>query len=336
MLHELLAYFAGSLMLFALSSKGWFTVIAITSLLTGAAVWWGCGVFGKLWYTPFTRRPIHWFWTVLASVFSILFVWLLAASAYVPQISAVSALVWRAELSFDEEWKAETFREVYDAVKEAGYEDFAKHPFEKGVVPTNDPESVRIKSKILADNAHLYFRERRPLLSRAYWSSPTLAAKKIEQRTNSFFKGEPMPLAGESSIGMLIDVGKQVPMWSGFLSQIDSQMENGGLLRWVLEGAGIDSAIGEWMKEVEEEVAKTEAKLAAGDRSTYHFAMDYAILANEIVKDALVKGDRVRWIVILCIAGLWAITVGLPLTMIGTAARREADLSLHQNRRFGA
>ena len=67
-------------MLFGLTAQGWFTVVAITSILSGFLVWWGCGAFGTLSSPPFTRRPIHWLWSGLASVTSVLFAWLLAAS----------------------------------------------------------------------------------------------------------------------------------------------------------------------------------------------------------------------------------------------------------------
>jgi hypothetical protein len=336
MLHELFAYFAGSLMLFALSSKGWFTVVGITSLLVGAGVWWGCGAFGVLWYTPFRRRSAHWLWSGLASAASVLFVWLLAASAYVPQISAVSALVWRAELTFDQRWGDENFKKVYEAVKKAGHEDFTNYPFEKGSVPTNHPESIRISAKTTAENAHRHFRMRRPLLSRAYWSSPAAAAKLIEQRTLRHFQGETGQSAGESSAGILLDIAKDVPVWSLFIAKVDREAASGGIIGLLLEGAGIAKGIGGKMGSIDEELRSIEAKQAESGQSSSLLAMDYAILANEIVKEAREKGGRVRRIVILCLVALWGLAVGIPLCLIGMAARREADLSRHQPVVYGA
>jgi hypothetical protein len=330
MLHELLAYFAGSLMLFALSSKGWFTVIGITSILTGFLVWWGCGVFGTLWYTPFTRRPIHWLWSGLASVASVLFVWLFAASAYVPQISAVSALVWRAELTFDPQWKDENFENLYKAVKEAGYEDFTNYPVDKGVIPLNHPESIRISSRVTAGDAHRHFRTERPLLSQAYWSSPAEAAKKIEQRNLRHFQGETDQSAGDYSAEILLDIAKDVPVWSNFIAEIDRVLAGGGVLAWLLEGAGIKRGVGLNLSRVDDTLKSIEKEQAEKGQSTSLLAMDYAILANEILIEAREKGGRVRRLVILCLVGLWILALGIPLGLIGMAARREADLSRHQ------
>jgi len=335
MLHELLAYFAGSLILFALSSKGWFTVVGISSVLVAAVVWWGCGVFGALWYTPFTRRPVHWLWSGLAAASSILFVWLLAASAYVPQISAVSALVWRAELTFDKRWGEENFRKVYEAVEKAGHEDFTNYPFEEGIVPTSHPESIRISAKTTAENAHRHFRTRRPLLSRAYWSNPSAAAKMIEQRSIRHFQGETGQKAGESSVEILLDITEDIPVWAPFLAEINRAATGGGLLGWLLEGAGIDRGIGGKMGVFDERLRSIEEAQAEAGSSKSLLDMDYAILANEILVEAREKGYRVRRLVTICLVGLWVIALGIPFTLIGQAARREADLTRHQPVRYG-
>lgn len=330
MLHELLAYFAGSLMLFGLTAQGWFTVVAITSILSGFLVWWGCGAFGTLWYTPFTRRPIHWLWSGLASVTSVLFAWLLAASVYVPQISAVSALVWRAELTFDERFSQKNYEEAYKAVKEAGYEDFTDYPMDGGRIPTLHPESIRIVSRITASGGHRHFQERRPLLSKVYWSNPRGAADKIEQRTLRHFQGETGQSAGESSAEILLDIAKDVPMWSSFVAEIDSAVVRRGALAWLLEGVGINPGIRQKLSSVDTSLRSIESDQAQVGHSSSLLAMDYAILANEILIEAREKGDRVRRLVILCLVGLWILALGIPLGLIAMAARREADLSRHQ------
>jgi len=331
MVYELLAYYAGSLILFYLSSKGVFIAVGLVSLLVGAAAWWVCGIFGRLWYVAFRRNPLHWMCSGFAAVVSVLFVWVVAASAYVPQVAMVSTLVWRAELAVDAKWRTATFRKIYEAVKEAGHEDFTKHPPPPAgeTIPASHAESKRLSASIAAGEVHRHFRERRPLLSRVFWSDPAASAERTFDDMNGA-RGGAAPSDTKASLDLLLDIAADIPLWSQFLEEIDGAVDSGGILGWYFEEIGAEKGIRAAVTAFDEALGK--AAEATGQKAEGSIPLDrsHALLANEILQEARDKSGRVRAVLILGAVASWVLLLVLPLAVIGRAARREADLGLNR------
>jgi len=331
MLHELLAYFAGSLMLFALSAQGLFIAVSVVAFLSAAAIWWACGAFGRLWYVKFKRRPMHWFLTFVASTGTFLFVFLFAASAFAPQITMVSALVWRTQLSFDTFWGEKVFEECYDSVKSAGYENEATFPaLGEGPIPLTHDESRRILAAIEAEAAHEHFRAHRPLLSRAFWQDPSHGEEKIYRHMLAHFSGNAGESTGKSADAILVDIAETLPYAEEFLSELDKAASADGLLAFFLRGVGITSGLENRMSRFDNTIEKIEASEAEGRGSTTNASMHHAILANEILMEAIVEADRIKTILVLSLIGLLLLFLLIPFGTIAIAARREADLSQNQ------
>lgn len=329
--YEALAYFVGSLLLFALSSKAVFITVGIFSVLAGVLVGWIFSFYGTLWYKRFRRNLAHSIWTGLASLVSVLGVWMVAASAYAPQIALVSVLLWRAELTFDSEWSTETFAKAYQEVKRAGHEDFSNYPPppEGTRIPADHPESNRIWAAITSEQVHAHFDRRRPLLSLVLGGDADGDAEKLIEHRMKQLSADGATSSGMASLDILLDLAEEIPAWSLFLGKLDAAVEAGGPVGRYLANLGVSrEGLRSAMESIDRELERIEGR-QNNEKGKTMVDFAYSVVANEILEDARAESARVRIALVAGIVAVWGLILAIPFLLIGRAARNEADLTRH-------
>ena len=178
-----------------------FYITLVLALVLAALCWWACSKFTLLWNNHFKVTWGHHSLCALAAIFTAIFVILFSALKYTKNVAELSIDVWNIQILSDQEWEADTFIEVYDAVYELQdeqgnqLEDFSNSPHpsmgESTIVPINHKESRIALAKVYADSAVNNFEYNRPLLSKFLWGGGSPSEEVITADVSRFFEQNP-------------------------------------------------------------------------------------------------------------------------------------------------
>ncbi len=173
-----------------LTKKQWIGVIWVSFLL--AIICWGiCASYTKLWNKRFHIRLKHHILCGLAAILTILFVIYYYGVGNLKNLSVDLVDQWEKDISSDNEWEAETFREAYYAVKEIAPEEFYSVPSPNSRdawIPLNTLEMQEMFVSVYVDATCETFRLNRPFLNSLLKAKAGISEEVISKDVADYFR----------------------------------------------------------------------------------------------------------------------------------------------------
>ena len=169
-----------------------------------------CIYYTHLWNTKYRVTSTYHILSVIASLFTFIFILTLIGISNYKYVMEASINRWADSLKANSTWKVNTFREAYYKVKATGLEDFTNFQNPEGTIPAGKPESQQLCASVFSNDACANFKEVHPLLAKIAWTNAGIPTEILQNNIKSFFSAHPGSLyQAETAINLVSGIIKQ-------------------------------------------------------------------------------------------------------------------------------